>query len=352
MRAARLYGSGDLRLVDEPVPVPGPGESLVRVTAVGICGSDLHWYADGGIGDVRLTEPLVIGHEFAGVIADGPRRGERVAVDPAIPCGNCEPCLNGDRNLCIVVVFAGTGRQDGALREFVAWPIDLLHPLPEALSDADGAMLEPLGVALHAVDLSHVHVDDTVAVIGCGPIGLCLVQLARVAGATTVLAADPLAHRAEAALEMGADAVLTSDPDGFATALAEATDGRGVDVAFEAAGSDAAVDLAVTAARPGARVVLAGIPGGDTTTFRASTARRKGLSLIMARRMKESVYPRGIRLVERGRVDVASLVSDRFPLSRTDQALRTAHTRAGLKVLIEPDTSDDVLGVWGEVLLR
>jgi L-iditol 2-dehydrogenase len=353
MRVARLYGSGDLRIVDEPVPVPAAGESLVRVTAVGICGSDLHWYVEGGIGDAQLTRPLVVGHEFAGVIAGGPRAGQRVAVDPAIPCGRCEPCLDGDRNLCLNTAFAGYSTQDGALREFLTWPTELLHPLPENLSDADGAMLEPLGVALHAIDLGHVEVGATVAVIGCGPIGLCLVQLARVAGATTVLAVDPRPHRSDAAARLGADVVLPTDPAQFPAALAEATGGRGVDVAIEAAGSDAAVDLAVTAARPGARVVLAGIPDDDRTTFRASSARRKGLALIMVRRMQESVYPRGIRLLEQGRVDVASLVSDRFPLSRADQALRTAHTRAGLKVLIEPDAADapdDVLGVWGEVL--
>lgn len=350
MRAVRLYGVGDLRVNDEPIPVPGPGTDLVRVTAVGICGSDLHWYEDAGIGDAQLTDPLIVGHEFAGVVEGGPRHGERVAVDPAVPCGRCEQCFEGNRNLCRFVRFAGHSTTDGALREYLAWPTEMLHPLPDAISDADGAMLEPLGVAVHAYDLGHVRIGSTVAVIGCGPIGLCLVQLARAGGATLVIASDPLAHRRQAALRYGADIALGADPAGFVPGLAEATAGRGVDVAFEMAGNDAGVAHAIEAARPGARVVLGGIPGDDRIGFLASTVRRKGLSLIMVRRMKESVYPRAIRLVERGLVDVRTMVTGRFPLSRADQAFRTAAARDGLKVIVEPDASDDVLGVWGEVL--
>jgi L-iditol 2-dehydrogenase len=350
MRAARLHGIGDIRISDEPMPVAVPGTSLIKVTAVGICGSDLHWYEDAGIGDAQLSAPLVVGHEFAGVIEGGPRHGERVAVDPAIPCGVCEQCLDGDRNLCPYVGFSGHSTTDGALREYLTWPSELLHTLPEEISDADGAMLEPLGVALHAYDLGHVRIGSTVAVIGCGPIGLCLVQLARAGGATLVIASDPLAHRREAALRYGADVVLGADPEQFRLGLAEASQGRGVDVAFEVAGTDAGVASAIEAARPGARVVLTGIPGTDTTTFSASGARRKGLSLIMVRRMQETVYPRAIQLVTRGLVDVRTMVTARFGLSRVEQAFRTAMAREGLKVIVEADTQDDVLGVWGEVL--
>jgi len=357
MRAARLHGIGDIRVGTEEIPVPGPGESLIKVGAVGICGSDLHWYEDAGIGDAQLSGPLVVGHEFAGAIEGGDRHGLRVAVDPADPCGVCEQCLEGNRNLCRYMRFAGHGRTDGALREYLAWPTELLHPLPDAISDADGAMLEPLGVALHAYDLGHVRMASTVAVIGVGPIGLCLVQLARAGGATLVIAVDPLAHRREAALRYGADVVFDADPEKFAALLAEATGGRGADVVFEVAGTDAAVALGVEAARPGARLVLTGIPGSDRTTFSASGVRRKGLSLIMVRRMKETVYPRVIRLVERGLVDVRTMVTARFGLSAVEQAFRTAQAREGLKVVVEADLPDDilgppddVLGVWGEVL--
>lgn len=334
MRAARLHAIADLRLADEPVPVPRPGTSLVRVTAVGICGSDLHWWAEGGIGDAVVEQPLVPGHEAAGIIADGPRRGERVAIDPAVPCGTCQPCRSGYRNLCTRIRFAGHGTQDGAMREYMAWPSDLLHPLPDALTDADGAMLEPLGVAIHAAGLGHLRLGGTAAVAGCGPIGLLLIQVLRAAGAAWVAAFDPLPHRREAASRLGAD--LAADPAQAAIPadLREAT-GDGVDVAFEMAGADSGVQLAMAAARPGGRVVLGGIPGDDWTRFQASVARRKGLTIAMVRRMNET-YPRAIGLAAAGKVDLPSLVSHRFPLAEAQAAFAVAAQRSGLKVIIEP----------------
>lgn len=335
MLVARLHAAGDLRTVEEPVPVPGDGESLVRVTAVGICGSDLHWFTEGGIGDARLSRPLVIGHEAAGVVVSGPRAGQRVAIDPAVPCGRCELCGLGQPNLCPTVGFLGHGATDGALRQYLAWPDHLLHPMPDALTAADVAMLEPLGVAVHAHDLGHQHLAATVLVVGCGPIGLCLVQVAKAAGAARVLAVDPLPHRAEAALRLGADAVLPHDPDDFSAALKDETGGRGVDVAFEAVGSDAAIALAVEAAMPGSRVVLAGIPDVDSSSFKASVARRKGLTLVLVRRMKD-VYPRAAALVERGLVDVRSMVTDTFDLQDAGKAFGSAVARRGLKVVVTP----------------
>ena len=335
MKVARLHGLGDVRVADEPAPVPAVGESLVRVSAVGLCGSDLHWYGEGGIGDAQLAEPLVLGHEVAGVVADGPLTGRRVAVDPAWPCGTCEDCLQGNRNLCPTVRFAGHGSTDGGLRELVAWPDHLLHPVPDSISDADAAMLEPLGVALHALDLARPRVGATVVVVGCGPIGLCLVQLARVAGASLVLAVEPLEHRRAAAVALGADLGLDGDEGALRQAIQETTGGRGADVAFEVAGNDAAVALAVHAARPGGHVILAGIPGNDSTAFPAAAARRKGLTLKLSRRMKE-MYPRTTTLVERGVVDVRSVVSHSFGLDDIDEAFRTANDRRGLKVVVTP----------------
>jgi len=335
--AARLHRVGELRLGREPVPAPGPGTSLVRVSAVGICGSDLHWWGEAGIGDAVLDHPLVLGHEAAGIIEDGPQRGERVAIDPAVPCGVCRCCLDGHRNLCTAIVFAGHGGQDGMMREFAVWPSSRLHRLPDQLSDAEGALLEPLGVAIHALDLGHLRIGGTAAVVGCGPIGLLLVQLLRAAGAAVVLAVDPLAHRRDAASRYGAEAVLDPAAPDAGAALRELAPG-GVDTAFEIAGTDEAVQFAMAAARPGGRVVLAGIPGDDWTRFRASVARRKGLTIAMVRRMNE-VYPRAISLAGRGQVDLGPLVTHRFPLADAAEAFRTAAQRLGLKVIIEPGVS-------------
>jgi L-iditol 2-dehydrogenase len=329
MRAARLYGVGDIRVAEEPAPEAGPGAILVRVTAVGICGSDLHWWDEGAIGDARLTHPLVLGHEAAGVIADGPRRGERVAIDPAIPCQTCRACRDGYRNLCPAVMFAGHGGTDGAMRELMAWPAGNLHPLPDSVGDGDGALLEPLGVAIQCVDLGHLPFGGTAAVIGCGPIGLLLIQLLKTSGAGDVLAIEPRAHRQEAAARLGADTV-----SGPLASISELV-GYGVDVAFETGGNDDAVRLALDAVRPGGRVVLAGIPDSDVVAFRASTARRKGLTIALVRRMNE-VYPRAISLAARGAVELGSLVTRRAALGEVRAAFGDAARRTGLKVLVDP----------------
>src|SRR3954468_8346917 len=145
MTVARLHGVRDIRTHTEAVPATAAGEELVRITSVGLCGSDLHWFTEAGIGDARLTRPLVPGHEFAGVIEGGPRDGVPVAVDPALPCGRCDMCLEGYRNLCPNVVFAGHGCQDGGLQQYLAWPSWALHPLPDGMTGADGAMLSRSG---------------------------------------------------------------------------------------------------------------------------------------------------------------------------------------------------------------
>ncbi len=326
MRAARLHGAADLRVEAEPAPGAAAGQSLVRVTAVGICGSDLHWYSEGAIGDAKLTRPLVPGHEGAGEVADGPRRGERVAIDPAIPCERCRACRDGYRNLCYHLVFSGHGETDGMMRELMPWPSHLLYPLPDSVSDAAGALLEPLGVALWALDLGHVPFSGSVAVVGAGPIGLLLIQLLRAAGVSRVVAAEPLAHRREAAARWGADEVVTPGDD---------LSGYGADVAFELAGNDAAVQTAFESVRPGGRVVLAGIPDSDTTTFRASLARRKGLTIALVRRMNE-VYPRAIDLAARGVVALDPLVTSRPALTDAAQAFTAAAKRTGLKTVIVP----------------
>lgn len=330
MKTLRLHGPGDLRLHEEPVPVPGAGESMLRVTAVGICGSDLHWFNEAGIGDAHLEKPLVLGHEFTALTEDG----VRVAVDPSIPCGECEFCLEGNPNFCAKLIFAGHGEQDGALRERIAWPKRCLFPLSDAISDPAGVMLEPLGIAIHAVDLAHLRVGMSVGVFGCGPIGLLILQLVQLAGANKVFATDILPHRVEAARALGAD-VASLVGDGLGVRELAISDGRGLDVVFEAAGENNAVEMAVAAARPGGKVILVGIPSDDRTSFTASIARRKGLTFKLVRRMKLT-YPRAIRLVESGNVDVRSLVTHTFPIERAAEAFAVAARREGLKVIIAP----------------
>lgn len=338
MKSVRLHGTGNLQLHEENVPVAGAGEKLVRITSVGVCGSDLHWFGEGGIGDAKMERPLVLGHEMAGVTSDG----QRVAIDPAIPCGYCEFCQHGHPNLCENLIFAGHGNTDGSLREYMAWDNRSLFPIPDSLSDDDGALLEPLGVAIHTVDLGKVKPGMSVGVIGCGPIGLLVIQMARLAGASNIIATDKLPHRVDAAKAFGANHAFLAEADrelempalSTVEMIRAATSGRGVDVAFDAAGSPDAVDMAFAAVSTGGKVILAGIPEEDKTTFTASVARRKGLTIKLVRRMKHT-YPRAIELVSKGLVDLRSLVTHRFPLERTAQAFQLAQRREGLKIIIE-----------------
>ena len=322
MKALRLHAAGDLRLHEEPDPEPHVGQVLVRVGGVGLCGSDRHWFLEGGIGDAILDEPLVLGHELAGVVASGPRTGQRVVLDPAVPCGRCALCSVGDGHLCGELRFAGHGSTDGGLCTFVAWPEQLAHPLPDVVSDEAAPLLEPLGVALHAIDLGGAETGTTAAVFGCGSIGLLLVQALQAAGVSVALAVDPLAHRAAAARELGAR-------------RSEAA-GVQVDVVYDAAGADGVLDAAIAAARPGGRVVLVGIPDGDRSAFHAAPARRKELTLVLCRRMRASDLPRAIALAESGRLELESLVSARYSLDEGSLAFRDLVDRRGLKVLVEP----------------
>ena len=324
--------------------------------AVGICGSDLHWWAEGGIGDAGLASPLVLGHEFAGTVVEGPLAGRRVAADPSIPCGACDRCREGNHNLCPTVRHAGHGRTDGALREYVAWPDRCLFPVPAGMTATEAALLEPLAVALHALDLGHLREGMTVGVLGCGPIGLFAIQAARALGAGRIVATERLPHRLAAARAMGAtDAFLVGpgsaagDPDSgggpgdpsrargsAAAAITEATGGAGLDLVVEIAGDPGAVEDAVAAARPGGTVVIAGIPAGDRTSFSASASRRRGLTIRIARRLR-GTFPRAIAMVESGEVDLATLVTATYPLAEAAEAFRTAEARTGMKVIVTPD---------------
>lgn len=326
--AVRLHGPSDLRVESLDFnPEPGPGEVLIRVLATGICGSDLHPYETGAIGSTTLGAPLVLGHEFSGVVeqlgagVENLSVGTRVAVDPAWVCGDCHECRSGNQNLCRRQRFCGLAPDDGSLRERLIAPARFCHPVSERISDTGAALLEPLGIALHATDLARIRVGSTIAILGAGTIGLCLAQTTRLAGASRVYIHDPLEYRQKFAARFGAEPL----PDD-----AEA------DVVIEAAWAKESVQRAMDIARPGGTVVLVGIPFEDHVEFKHSVARRKGLTILMSRRMK-NVYPRCIELVESGRVDVDGLITHRYPLDQTPEAFRmNAHyENEVVKVIIE-----------------
>lgn len=348
MWAARLHGAKDLRIDRVPLPPPPePREVLLQVNVTAICGSDLHTYLHGQIGDTELKSPLILGHEFsATVIVSGPdardgtghplKVGERVAVDPSIPCGECEFCRKGHPNLCRNLRFCGLWPDDGSLREFMLMPGRNCFPVPDSIDDIEAALLEPLGIAIHAVDLAKLKIEESVAVLGAGPIGLMILEITQLAGAHPIIVTERLPWRVDMARRYGADIVIDITKEDPVQAVMEATDGRGADVVFEAAWGGEAVAQAAEMACPGGQLVLVGIPSDDVMTMRASAARRKGLTIKMCRRMKH-IYPRAIRLAKQGKVHLLDMVTHRFPLDRAAEAFElSAHYRDNIvKAVIE-----------------
>lgn len=342
MKAIAWFGPRDLRIVERPVPVPGSREALIRIESTGVCGSDIHYYEDGRIGNQVITPPLILGHEYAGVVeavgteADAALVGRRVAVEPGIPCMRCEWCRGGHYNVCRAMFFPGGPGCDGAFAEYIAVDHAFCFPVPEGMDAPTAAMIEPLAVALHTVELAEIRPGDSVAIFGLGPIGLLTAQVARLAGALPIHGADLLAYRVAAAARHGVDHAHNATQGDPAAAIVAATGGRGVDVAIDCTNRAAGIALAVRAARPAGRCVLTGISGNEEDPLPVSDARRKELTLRWCRRFRFN-YPAAIALLAAGRVDVAALITHSLPLERTAEAFAmVSETRDGvLKVSID-----------------
>lgn len=322
MRAALLHGPREVRVENIPVPSLEDGQVRLRSRSVGICGSDLHHFREGSTGDETNEDPFVLGHELSGEVttesADrlGLAPGTVVAIDPAYPCGECEWCERAYHNLCPNVRFKGVAEHPGGLAEFINVHPEQVIPVPDDFGPDEAALLEPLGVAIHAVDLADIELMDTVAVLGAGPIGLLVAQVAQVAGAEKCVVVDPLPYRTVVAEQLGADRTAESHEE-----ILEWTDGRGADVVIEATNAPQGFPHAIEGVRIGGTIILVGIPAGNEYTLTASTARRKGLTIKFCRRMGE-VYSRAIELVAQNRVKLDPLVTHRFSLEQTPEALR------------------------------
>jgi L-iditol 2-dehydrogenase len=298
------------------------------------------------------SSPLVLGHEFAGAVercpadavgGDGRRLspGVRVAVDPAVPCMKCEMCLRGDTHICRALHFCGLSPDDGCFRERMVIPARSCFTLPDEIDDEQGALLEPLGVAMHARNRCRLMKRDTLAIFGAGPIGLLFLQVALRAGASSVYVVEPLPWRLALAARLGGIPIdASADP---VDVIMEKTAGRGVDAVLEAAWADASVQNAVECVVPGGRIVLVGIPSDDSFSVSHSTGRRKELSLLFSRRMK-ATYPEAIQLVRKREVDLRCLITHRFPLSEIPAAfaLNAAYRDGVVKVMIGKTSSGGV----------
>ncbi|AZI44276.1 alcohol dehydrogenase [Deinococcus psychrotolerans] len=341
MPAAIMRGAHHIEFGQIARPVAQPGEVLIRVQANSVCGSDLHYWHEGKIGSAVVSEAFTPGHEFAGVVAEGTGEpygladGTLVAVDPAQPCGHCFWCHEGNHHLCPNMIFVGGPPYPGAMAQYIAVPFGTVYPVPSTFTAAQAALLEPLGVAMHALDLAKLRPGSHLAILGAGTIGLYIQMLARISGALTIAVIDPLDYRRDKALELGATSVFADVPSYLASVKDTPT--RGADVVIEATTSPLGPRHATEAARIGGKVVLVGIPDGDEFTLTGSQVRRKGLTIKLSRRMGD-IYPRAIEYVQSGRIDVNAIVTHTLPLSQVRDAFEMLadYKDEVIKVVLQP----------------
>ncbi len=290
MRIVELYEPRHFRLIEGSIGDPGPGEVQVRVEAVGICGSDLHYFSEGGIGDTLCRYPMVLGHEPTGVVVKtGPgvtgwAPGDRAALEPAVYCYHCEFCLTGRHNVCANIRFLSMPGDPGFFRDYVNLPALNLLPLPSNLSFQQGTLFEPLAIILHSAKFIALQPGETAAVFGAGPIGLLTIAVLKMAGARRIWAIEPVAHRREMARVMGADAVI--DPAGVdpVRQILGDTGQRGVDAAVDCVCKGGTLNHCVNIARNAGRVIITGIPSETHISLEYHPIRRKELSILTIRR--------------------------------------------------------------------
>ncbi|MGI8991500.1 MAG: zinc-dependent alcohol dehydrogenase [Bryobacteraceae bacterium] len=343
MLVAELAGLRHFSLVERELPDPGPGEVQVRVAAIGICGSDMHSYAEGAVGDTPCTYPMVLGHEPSGTVVktgsgvSGWHAGDPAALEPALYCYHCEFCLSGHHNVCANLRFLSSPRDPGFFREFVNLPARNLIALPPEIGLAEATLIEPLAVVLHSLGFLASERVDTAAVFGAGPIGLLTVAALKLAGASRVWVVDPVAHRLEMAKAMGAHAVIDPVAADPVRHIMEDTGNRGVDAAIDCAAKDDSLNWCVDVLRHAGRLVLTGIPAYLRANLDIHSMRRKEITLFSVRRSNhESEMARDMLREHCGRF--AGLITHRRSLDRIGEAFTMVeHYSDGVgKVLIEP----------------
>ena len=332
-RSAVLHAPGTLAIEDRPMPVAAPGQVVVEVGAVGICGSDVHYYDHGRIGEHVVDRPMVIGHEAAGTVVDAGADvdpgvvGQRVALEPGVPCRACAECLHGRYNLCPDVVFFATPPVDGAISQFVCIDADFAHPVPAGLTHEQAAMAEPVSVGIWAAQKANVSPGDRVLVTGAGPIGLLAAQVARAFGGIEVTVTDLSPFRLEKARELG----LRPHP------AAEPITQR-FDVLLECSGSPAALAAGMESVERAGRVILVGM-GADTVTLDVPLLQEREITLTGTFRYANT-YPLALRLIASGAVDVDAVITHRFDIEHTEEALTLSKSEPrSLKAIVLPQAA-------------
>jgi L-iditol 2-dehydrogenase len=335
-RAAVLHGPGDVRIEDRAVPEPGAREVLVEIAAVGVCGSDVHYYEHGRIGSFVVREPMVLGHESSGrIVALGPGAsrhavGERVTLEPGVPCGNCRECRAGRYNLCRDVRFFATPPIDGAFANYVTIHEDFAFVLPESVSDEAGALMEPLSVGVWACQKASVSAGDRVLVTGAGPIGLLAAQCARAFGATEITVTDVNVHRLNLAERTGATRTINVADVPLEDSGVEA------DALIECSGHPASLKAGIAALRPAGTAVLVGMGPEEEGVVPLSLIQNHELWLTGTFRYANT-YPTAIALAANGRVDLEAIITDHYGLDEAEEALRAGREDpTAVKVMVMP----------------
>ena len=343
MKVALLTKPGVIEIVERGIPVPADDEVLIRVRAVGLCGSDVHYYEHGKIGPYVVEKPIILGHEASGDIAAAGKNvrhlkeGQRVAIEPGVTCGRCAHCKAGRYNLCPHVRFLATPPVDGAFCEYIAMRSDFVFPIPDHLSYEAAAMVEPLSVGIHAVRRGRLQPGQTVAVFGMGPVGILAAVAAKAFGAKRVVGVDLEAFRLDVALRMGATDVVNIRERDPVEAIRAMTDGIGVDLAVETAGNPKALQAAVASVRRGGSVSVVGLPPQNEAPLNVSHVVDNEIDIRGVFRYRNT-YPAGIDLLAAGQIDLSPMFTDKMSLENTPEAFRKAiHEKSRtVKIVIYP----------------
>ena len=315
-KAAILTELKKIELKTIPMPELKNGEVLIKLEAVGICGSDVHYYQHGKIGDFIVDFPFILGHECSGIIEQvapdvtSLKIGDRVVMEPGIPCGECEFCLNGHYNLCPDVKFLATPPYDGCLMNYIAYPANWVFPLPSNVSTLEGALVEPAAIGINACLTGGVKLGDTVVIYGAGCIGLVTLLAAKAYGAAKIIVVDLLEKRLETAASYGAVTINTGKCDATKEILA-LTGGRGADVVIDCAGVNETIKSTVHVAKAAGVIVLVGLGTDRVDGLNTSPLSTKELTITSIFRYK-NLYPTTISAISSGKIDVAGIISNKF----------------------------------------
>lgn len=326
MKVAVMTGIKKMGYVDRPVPTPKPDEVLVKLEYIGICGSDMHYYETGAIGDYVVKPLFVLGHEPGGVVVEVGsdvshlKVGDRVTLEPGKTCGHCEFCKTGRYNLCPDVIFFATPPVDGVFQEYVAHEADLCFKLPDNVSTLEGALIEPLAVGFHAANQGNAHAGQTAVVMGAGCIGLVSMMALKAEGVSKVYVVDIMQKRLDKAMELGADGVINGKDEDAVEAVMKLTNGAGCDLAIETAGTEFTTRQCIHMTKKGSNIVLVGYSKTGEMNLPMSLVLDKELTFKTVFRYR-NIYPMAIEAVASGKVNLKGIVTDIFDFDDIQKAM-------------------------------